>query len=379
MIYFNESGGEQLTAKENIQFRPFKLSNNRVWRTYAGGECLEQWQGDSNPSDGSFPEEWVASTVIASNAGRENIVEGLSEIVLENGNRLTLKELIDAYPNEALGKDHTSKYGTATALLVKVLDAGERLTIQVHPDREFAKTAFDSLFGKTEAWYVLGGRTIDGEDPYVLFGFKPGMTRERWKELFDNQDIDGMIDALHKIPVQSGDVFLVEGGVPHAIGSGCFLIEIQEPTDYTLRVERTTPRGLSLADKACHQGLGFERMMDCFHYETYDYHETLRRWKKEATLVRKNEGGNEYVLIDHNDTDRFTMHVLEVHDEWSVDPTGGFSIAIVISGSGKIICQGEEQTVSQADKLFLPAALDKLQWKNTGKEPMKVILCYPPV
>ncbi|MGF9710575.1 hypothetical protein [Paenibacillus naphthalenovorans] len=71
-------------AANQIELKPFKLSRNRVWRTYAGGECLERWQGGSHPSDSSFPEEWVASTVIASNAGREEVVEGLSEIVLEN-------------------------------------------------------------------------------------------------------------------------------------------------------------------------------------------------------------------------------------------------------------------------------------------------------
>lgn len=172
------------------------------------------------------------------------MVEGLSEIVLENGKSITLKDLIRSNPEDILGRRHTAKYGSETAVLVKVLDAGERLTIQVHPDREFAQSAFQSVFGKTEAWYILGGRTIGGEDPYVLLGFKPGMTQAKWKQLFEDQDIPGMIGALHKIPVQPGDVFLVEGGVPHAIGSGCFLIEIQEPTDYTLRVERTTPEAI---------------------------------------------------------------------------------------------------------------------------------------
>ncbi len=71
-----------------------------------------------------------------------------------------------------------------------------------------------------------------------------------------------MLDSLHKVPLTEGEVLLIEGGVPHAIGSGCFLIEIQEPTDYTLRVERTTVRGETLPDTACHQGAGFpERLL----------------------------------------------------------------------------------------------------------------------
>lgn len=126
-----------------------------------------------------------------------------------------------------MGKAHVEKFGSQTAVLVKLLDSSERLTIQVHPDRQFAECKFQSRFGKTEAWYVLSGRTMDGEEPYVLFGFKPGVTAEAWKTLFESQDIPGMIDALHRIPVREGDIFLVEGGVPHAIGSGCFLIEIK--------------------------------------------------------------------------------------------------------------------------------------------------------
>jgi mannose-6-phosphate isomerase len=367
-----------LETSQKIQLKPFKLSRNRVWRTYAGGAFLEQWQGSANPADSSFPEEWVASTVIASNAGREEVVEGLSRIELDHGSSITLKDLIAANPVDVLGQRHIARHETATAVLVKVLDAGERLTIQVHPDREFAMSAFNSLFGKTEAWYILGGRTIDGEEPYVLFGFKPGITKEIWNQLFEEQNIQGMIDALHKIPVQPGDVFLVEGGVPHAIGSGCFLIEIQEPTDYTLRVERTTPRGMVLQDKACHQGLGFERMMECFHYENYDLNETLKRWKKQPRTLRKVDGGNEFALIDKSHTDRFRMHLLEVQDEMPVVGEGTFSIAIVISGSGKIICQGLEQEVSQADEFFLPAVLDQVSWKNTGADALKIILCYPP-
>jgi mannose-6-phosphate isomerase len=358
--------------------KPYKLAKNRVWRTYTGGKSLEQWQGAGNPQDSSFPEEWVASTVIASNAGREELVEGLSLVVLEGGYTILLKDLIDSHPVEMLGSSHVQQYGFNMALLVKVLDAGERLTIQVHPDRQFAKSVFRSDYGKTEAWYILGGRVIDSEEPYVLFGFKPGVTKESWKRLFDNQDIAGMMDALHRIPVQPGDVFLVEGGVPHAIGSGCFLIEIQEPTDYTLRVERTTPRGIALPDKACHQGIGFEQMLECFHYDAYDYQETLDRWKKAPTLIQQSNDGSEYVLIDSSSTDRFRMHLLEIQSRLSVAGNGGFSIAIVVSGSGTVESHGETQKVYQGDEFFLPAMLEEITWLSSGKEPLRVIVCYPP-
>lgn len=368
---------------QDLSSRPLKLLDNRVWRTYAGGQMIEQWQGvpEAEAMDSDFPEIWVASTVKAKNAGREHIVEGLSQVELPaNGGTMTLKQLIEADPAAFLGQRHVDKYGTETAVLVKILDAGERLTIQVHPDRQFAKQSFNSQFGKTEAWYVLGGRTLNGEEPYVLFGFKPGVTREQWTSLFMQQDIQGMIDALHKIPVEEGDVYLVEGGVPHAIGSGCFLIEIQEPTDLTLRVERTTPRGNALPDQACHQGIGFERMLDCFHYEALSRQETMKRWKKEPRLLHETERGSESVLLDRADTDRFRMHKIQVRKQYKCDESETFCIAIVVSGSGQLVWsgQGQQIAVGTSDQLFIPASVGRIEWMNTGEQPLNVVLCYPP-
>ena len=79
------------------------------------------------------------------------------------------------------------------------------------------------------------GAKLNGEKPCIYLGFKRGVTRERWKELFDKQDLDGMLDSLERFDVKAGDTILIEGGMPHAIGAGCFLVEIQEPTDFTIR------------------------------------------------------------------------------------------------------------------------------------------------
>jgi mannose-6-phosphate isomerase len=361
------------------QLFPLRLQNNRVWRTYSGGQYLEAWQGVEKAEDSSFPEEWIASTVQARNVGREHILEGLSLIVAREGlTSVTLKELIESDPARYLGVNHTSLYGSQTAVLVKALDAGERLTIQVHPDREFAKEVFQSNFGKTEAWFVIGGREIDGEKPYVLLGFKPGITRAHWQDVFERQDIPAMLDCLHRIPVEAGDIFLVEGGIPHAIGSGCFLIEIQEPTDYTLRVERTTPKGNIVPDLACHLGLGFERMLDAFHYETMPMDDMLAKWKKQPSLLHQAEGGKQFSLISNTDTDRFAMDQIEVTGRYQTNRTGTFMIAIILSGSGTMLCNDQLFPVSQSNQWFIPADISEMIWERTSQEKLEVILCYPP-
>ena len=218
--------------------KPIKMLPNRVWRIYLGGLLLDELRGDEG-SDGYFPEDWLASVVEANNPPRADAPEreGLSRVETENGVRY-LKDLIDADPQAYLGKAHIASHGAHFGVLTKFLDSAERLPIQVHPDKTAAKTLFRSDYGKTEAWYILGGREINGEAPYILLGFREDVTKQQLRELFDRQDIAGMAALMHKVPVQAGDVFLIEGGTPHAIGPGCFLLEIQEPTDYTIRTPR---------------------------------------------------------------------------------------------------------------------------------------------
>jgi len=224
--------------------KPIKLATSRAWRTYLGGSMISKLHGVPGEDD-HFPEEWLMSVVAARNSGREHIVEGISRV---EATGQTLAELIDASPSELLGVHHTDKYGKSLGVLVKLLDAAERLTLQVHPTRECAKKLFDSEFGKAECWHIIGEREIKGEKPCIYIGFKEGITREHWKHCFDEQDIPAMLDCLHRIEVKTGDTFIIRGGVPHGIGAGCFLVEIQEPTDYTVRTERITPSGLAVAD-----------------------------------------------------------------------------------------------------------------------------------
>jgi mannose-6-phosphate isomerase len=130
---------------------------------------IDCWQNKKKQIDNNFPEEWVASIVRARNSEREHMEnEGLSMVYTDNGNTMPLIEIIESNPVKCLGKKHYEKFGTSTAVLVKFLDAAERLTIQVHPDQSAAWDYFNSTFGKTEAWYILGGRKVNGEPPYIL-------------------------------------------------------------------------------------------------------------------------------------------------------------------------------------------------------------------
>ncbi|RAU99816.1 mannose-6-phosphate isomerase [Paenibacillus sp. YN15] len=366
------------SRRTDLSRRPLKLKSNRVWRTYTGGKLIDSWQQKRDAVDSEFPEEWVASTVKAQNSGREHIHEGWSQVDLPDSSEgMTLKSLVEADPASFLGAAHAACYQEQLAVLVKVLDSSERLTIQVHPDRKDAMERFQSRFGKTEAWYVLGGRQIDGEQPCIYMGFKPGITKEIWKQLFEKQAIDEMLNALHRVPINTGDVYLIEGGVPHAIGAGCFLIEIQEPTDLTLRVERTTPRGRKVPDEACHQHIGFEAMLDCFKYEARGLEKTMERYKKKRSVVSAG-GSREYELIGEKDTDRFLMNVLEVSGSYVKKHKDCFHIAIVVQGSGELRWADQFIPVQQADQFFMPAGVTEATWVSQGEAELQVVLCFPP-
>lgn len=354
------------------------LTSTRVWRTYAGGREIERWEGLENPVDSDFPEEWIASTVKATNPGREHIVEGLSKLKLSGYKNTTLKEVIASDPIAFLGKKHFDKFGDNTAVLVKIIDSLSRLGIQVHPDKKFAKNIMNSDYGKTESWYILGGRKVDGEDPYVLMGFKPGVSRKQWKELFEKQDIVGMIESLNKIYVKPGEAYFIAGGVPHAIGSGCFLIEIQEPTDYTMRVERKTYDGKMIPDDLCHQGVGFEKLFDCFNYDNLSLEDTLKRWKVTPKKILENNQAVEWEIIGKDYTTLFSMNRLLINGLYKSVSCDTFHSITVISGNGTITYGDGTINIKQGDLLFVPVSVGEFIVEASDGSKLELIRCYPP-
>ena len=352
---------------------PLKQISNRVWRTYEGGALIDRWKIIDAEVDNSMPEEWIMSTITARGKNRPQ-GEGLSYINTPKG-LVSLKELIDSNPKLYLGEHLAEKYGT-TGVLIKMLDSVERLTIQVHPDKQYARTVLNSEFGKTESWYVLNTREVDGEKSVVYMGFKKHVTKELWKSHFENQDINGMLDCLHKIEVKAGDAFMIYGGVPHAIGSGCFLMEVQEPTDYTMRVEKTTPKGLKIGPELIHQGVGEQKMLECFHYNTYSLEEALSEWKITPEVLDSSSEFTFKTLFNEKHTNCFGLSELLLDGSYTMKGDASFYVAVIYSGDGIMQCNGKEYTYKQGDEIFVSAAISDITF--VSKKTSKILLCYPP-
>lgn len=352
---------------------PLKQKSNRVWRTYEGGALIDRWKNIQPETDGQMPEQWIMSAVTARGNGRPED-EGLSLIETEAGT-IPLKNLINSNPELYLGEELAKKYGT-TGVLIKMLDSMERLTVQVHPDKDYARTVFNSEFGKTESWYVLNTREINGEKPVVYMGFKKHVTKAIWQTHFENQDIEGMLDCLHKIEVKPGDAFMIYGGVPHAIGAGCFLMEVQEPTDYTMRVEKTTPAGLKIGPELIHQGVGEEKMLECFHYDTFTMAEALGEWKVTPEVLEHSEEFTLKTLFNKKHTNCFGLRELLLEGTYTIKNNGSFYVAVIYSGDGTILCNGKASQYAQGDEIFISAAISEITFESNSAS--KILLCYPP-
>jgi mannose-6-phosphate isomerase len=224
-----------------------QLIPNRVYRFYRGGALLGRLRGRVE-EDGSFPEDWIGSVTPASNPGRDEPEAGLTRLA---DGRL-LRDAIEADPERWLGRAHLHRFGTSTGLLVKLLDAAERLPVHAHPDRAFARERLGSPFGKTEAWIVLDTRAESAE---IWVGLDEPVARERYRGWIEAQDAEALLGSLNRLEVRPGDVIYVPAGVPHAIGAGVLIAELQEPTDFSFVCEW---QGFPIRPEDSHLGLGWE-------------------------------------------------------------------------------------------------------------------------
>lgn len=358
--------------EKQIWQRPLELVFNKVPR-YPGGREIDRFRGIDNPKDDGRPEAWVGSVTYAVNRHMEQDENlGLSEVLLPTGQKVLLKDLIERNPVKLLGKDHESKFGCNTCLLVKLLDAKEQLGLQTHPTREYAKKHFNSEFGKAESWYVIGLREDQQEQPYVLLGFKEGITRQVFEELYEKQDIRSMEEWCHKIPVSPGDMFFVDAGIPHAVGPGCFLVEVQESSDITVGVRK---RGFASKREELEYK---ERLLGCYKYNGTGYAENLKRYKVPRRTIRSDKGGTETLLLGKEQTPYFSIVEVEIRDEFSFRDTGTFSIVIVLEGEGRMIFEGGVMDIKKSGEIFLPAGIKNFVWSNKGDEPLRIIQAFPP-
>jgi mannose-6-phosphate isomerase len=327
--------------------RPQVLDANQpLDRFYAGGRQIAAFRRLPSTRR-NVPEDWVASTTTLFG----DTVQGLSR--LPDGQLLL--DAVRSDPEAWLGPDHVGVFGDDTYLLVKLLDAGQRLPIHVHPDMTFAGKSLGLAHGKTEAWVFL-------HPAMVHLAFHRQVSDEELARWVDDQDVNAMLTAMHSLPVERGDAVLVPAGMPHAIGEGAFLVELQEPTDLSILLEWA---GFDIdGTKLGHLGLGFEVALRAVD---------RRAWSSEAVeTLRGARSGSTGDLLPEAAT-YFRLHRSRGSTEW--DP--GYTVLVVIDGVGRLWTDSSESVPLHAGQTAVvpfasgPCRLD-------GDPHFEVLRCQPP-
>lgn len=325
----------------------FKLSPNRVWRTYPGGKKLDVLQEKDSPEVSHFPEDWIASVTRAVNIGREeNENEGLSVINL-GGKNVYLADVLADNPREFLGEAHMEKHGAAIPFLIKFLDSSIRLHFQCHPDKAFARERLNSPYGKTEGYYILE----TGPESFIYLGFQNPPSKEEFKAAIVKQDMDFIESCFEKIPIKPGDAFMVPGGIPHAIGPDVLMIEIMEPSDLAVRFEFERA-GYVLPEEARFLGKDLDFALEVFNYNSISREQVLKDYFVSPEQLSSSASEKVHSIFDSRNTDCFRMERVQVLSGTSLYRDSSF-ILIAIGGSGKISCDGLDFTYQRGDRFFI--------------------------
>jgi mannose-6-phosphate isomerase len=333
---------------------PVLMDLNAPQRFYRGGSKILAFRGlpEQADFDGRRPEDWLGSTTRLFAEGGDGLT------VLPEG--VTLAAALDQAPEAWLGAAHVATYGAEPGLLVKLLDAGERLPVHVHPDRTFATRHLHCRNGKTEAWLVLDA------DPgsMVWLGFREDLTEDDLTSMVDAQD-DQLLASLNGFPVQRGDAVLVPAGQPHAIGPGVFVVELQEPTDFSVMLEHARFR----LDPA-QSWLGLDRALALTsvsrgHLDAGRLAELRARWDRAEQRVLS--------ALPAEADPFFRAEVLDGRDG-PVTTDAGFSVLVVIDGEGRLSTAHDHDVHLRAgETLLTPYACGEL----TVSGAVTVIRCRP--
>lgn len=256
-----------------------------------------------------------------------------------------LNELVIEQKDKLVGKANYERFGDEFPLLIKFIDARQDLSIQVHPTDEIAKRQGKER-GKTEMWYIMDS----DKDAKLYSGLKKQITPEQYKAMVEDDTITG---ALAQYEVKEDDCFFLPAGRIHAIGTGCFLAEIQQTSDVTYRIY-----DFKRKDKdGNYRQLHTKEAAECINYTVEDDYRTHYEHKK-------NEG---VTLVE---CPYFTTAVYDLDEPMTLDYSelDSFVILIGLKGEGTITDnEGNTVTISAGESILVPATTDTLRVEGTIK------------
>lgn len=310
-------------SKKPIQFRPY--FKQVIW----GGDKICAYKGVDQPF-GNIGESWEISAMPEC----ESVVSG------GDYDGMLLSELVAAFGEQLLGSHVIEKYGRKFPLLLKLIDAEENVSVQVHPGDSLAGRRHNSM-GKTELWYI-----IEADEGSKIAN---GLNRELSHEEFVGMVADGSFGnvlAVHES--RAGDVFFVPAGRVHAIGKGNLIFEIQESSDITYRIfdyNRTDTNGNR---RELHTDLAREAM----DMKVYDDYKFVPAEEEEALI-----GCCEHFTVSRLKTEG--TRSLQLGPE-------SFTVLMCVKGNLRLSTPEGETYLRQGMTVLLPAAAGECTINGKG-------------
>lgn len=261
--------------------------------------------------------------------------------IIENGvlAGLSVAEFIEKYSYSVVGEGcGTDRF----PLLIKFIDARERLSIQVHPSDEYALKN-ENEYGKTEMWYIVEA----DEGAELVFGLSDDYSKEALDKAVENGSVESL---LNRVKVRAGEVYFIPSGLVHAIGAGILICEIQQNSNVTYRVYDYNRPGYDGKPRELH----VEKACDVIVNYTPEDIENLRFAKKADKTPE--------LLVS---CDKFTVKKLEISGEITVTADKSSFVSLTfISGEGELVFGGICYAFVKGDTYLLPAGLGAVSLKS---------------
>jgi len=303
-----------------MKFEP--VFKETIW----GGGRLRSLLKKNAPENAAVGESWEV-------ADHPN---GTSTVVNGELAGKTLHDVFAAFRTDLLGPALAARFPDRFPLLIKFIDAADRLSLQVHPGDAYAALHENGSFGKTEAWYVMHAEP----GSYLIAGLKPRTTRESFEQALAENDLEKL---LNKVPVREGDFLFIPAGRIHAIMPGILLNEIQQNSDITYRVydwDRKDRQGKS-------RELNVRQSL-----ETINFSDTEVRPLRSEDAEKLDERRRLLIRSPFFTTEKWTFDRIDA----STKKEGGNSCHIlsVISGQGVLSWQEGAIEVRPGDSIVVP-------------------------
>ncbi len=310
-----------------LKFKP--LYKERIW----GGQRLASAMGKKVPEGVKIGESWEIS-------GVEGDVSVVANGCLKGND---LQELIEVYMGDLVGEKIYDRYGLEFPVLIKLIDAEDVLSIQVHPDDRLAEERHHS-YGKTEMWYVIAAEP--GASLYV--GFNRQVTRQ---EYLDAVAAGTLPSLLNKVEVKAGDAYFIPAGTVHAIGKGLLIAEIQQTSDITYRVDDWGRVGADGKPRELHTELAVDAI-DFGAPQNYDV--------TSAPVLN--------TPVQIKECPYFTTNVIQIHGMVERDFTRLDSFVIYICLGGELQVRGAEGSTSlvRGETTLVPAEEEEIVLEGQG-------------